>query len=199
MEEIANWLSRNEYVLRSGGADGADLAFERGAHDKCEIYLPWKGFGGSNSNLIVQSSVMFRTAMIMAERIWNYRFNNKNVAIQWNILKTSTKLLMCRNVYQVLGADLSTRSEFVLCWTPGGEITGGTAQAIVLAKFTKIPVLNLFDPDLRLKMISMIHENLSPHNIPWSNYDNTKNELAQHDQESGRNPDNDQRIREVKW
>ena len=42
MTEIATLLERRRYVLRSGGAEGADLAFENGisiSHNK-EIYRP---------------------------------------------------------------------------------------------------------------------------------------------------------------
>jgi len=43
MTKIAQRMSEKGFVLRSGGAKGADEAFENGAGEK-EIYLPWRGF-----------------------------------------------------------------------------------------------------------------------------------------------------------
>jgi predicted Rossmann fold nucleotide-binding protein DprA/Smf involved in DNA uptake len=47
MTRIAMRMAELGWVLRSGGAKGADYAFEKGAGDKKEIYLPWRGFGGA--------------------------------------------------------------------------------------------------------------------------------------------------------
>jgi hypothetical protein len=61
------------------------------------------------------------------------------------------KSLMARNSHQVLGADLRSPVDFVVCWTPDScesettraPITGGTGQAIALADRWGIPVVNL--------------------------------------------------------
>jgi len=58
MEKIARRLADRGFTLRSGGADGADTAFERGAGSgSTEIYLPWKGFNSSSSPLYDLSSM----------------------------------------------------------------------------------------------------------------------------------------------
>ena len=47
MEHWADTLARDGWVLRSGGAPGADSAFERGAlAGTTQIFLPWPGFEG---------------------------------------------------------------------------------------------------------------------------------------------------------
>src|SRR5215217_6010795 len=48
MTEIARVLEEHGYILRSGGAGGADSAFEKGVkvHENAEIFLPWEGFEG---------------------------------------------------------------------------------------------------------------------------------------------------------
>ena len=56
---------------------------------------------------------------------------------------------MGRNGYQVLGYDLKTPSKFLICWTKDGKETGGTAQAMRIAKDYKIPVYNLFFEECR--------------------------------------------------
>ena len=44
MHRVAHRLSEMGYTLLSGGAGGADSAFEAGCFSKKEIYLPWPGF-----------------------------------------------------------------------------------------------------------------------------------------------------------
>ena len=45
----------------------------------------------------------------------------------------------------MLGDDLDQPVSFVVCWTPGGEVTGGTGQALRIAADPQynIPVFNL--------------------------------------------------------
>ena len=50
---------------------------------------------------------------------------------------------MGRNSYQVMGKELNDPVLFVLCWTHLGQGSGGTGQAIRIAKHQGIPVLDL--------------------------------------------------------
>ncbi len=50
-------------------------------------------------------------------------------------------MLQARNCYQILGEDLKTPSLFVVCWHTG---SGGTTQAVRLARKHNIPVFNLY-------------------------------------------------------
>lgn len=142
MEVISTTLAQNGLILRSGGAGGADMAFERGC-DKVnvllkEIYLPWKGFNGNPSALY---HVCDRAMEIAADVIGS----------RWKHMKPAVKKLMARNVYQVLGKNLDTPSSFLVCFTPDGCLnkatrsikTGGTGQAIAIASERNIPVYNL--------------------------------------------------------
>jgi hypothetical protein len=52
---------------------------------------------------------------------------------------------MSRNSYQVLGKDLKTPVEFVLCWTKDGTASGGTGQALRIAKDHNIPIFNFYN------------------------------------------------------
>jgi len=127
------------FVLRSGGAAGADESFESGVESFCEanavsadvlreIYLPWKGFRKNQSDLWGSD----KPARLMAKE---YHPN-------WPILSCSGRDFHARNCYQILGRDLQTPSSFVLCWTPEGAITGGTGQALRIAQDHGIPILN---------------------------------------------------------
>lgn len=68
MTRIAYRLEREGYVLRSGGADGADSAFERGVQspDNAEIYLPKPRFNGNASPLHSFDAETERAAMAIA-------------------------------------------------------------------------------------------------------------------------------------
>jgi len=130
-ENIGRYLGKNNFVLRSGHATGADQAFERGCDvvkGEKEIYLPWKGFEGSKSDLIVSDFKAFK----IAEKFHTH----------WHNLKQGGKKLQARNSHQVLGKDLNTPSKFIICWTKNGKDVGGTSQAIRIARYYEIPIFN---------------------------------------------------------
>lgn len=126
------------FCLRSGGAAGADESFERGVDDWAathdadsllkEIYLPWKGFRKNQSDLWGSD----KPARMLA----------KEYHPRWDIVSCAGRDFHARNCYQILGRDLQTPSAFVLCWTPEGKISGGTGQALRIAKDRGIPILN---------------------------------------------------------
>jgi hypothetical protein len=129
MTEIASRLSLLGYTLYSGGAPGADTAFELGSTDST-IFLPWSGFnahvGDYGEYVIPPKNLDFVN-----------RFHPKPSS-----LTSSGILLMNRNTYQVLGPDLKSPVDFVLCWTKDGKASGGTGQALRIAKAYNIPVFN---------------------------------------------------------
>lgn len=130
-KNVAVYLANKGFVLRSGGANGADKAFENGCdgvRGKKEIYLPWKGFEGSNSNLIVSNPKAFEIAKLFHP--------------YWHNLSQGAAKLQARNSHQVLGKDLETPSKFIICWTKNGSGSGGTGQAIRIAKHYDIPIFD---------------------------------------------------------
>jgi hypothetical protein len=70
----------------------------------------------------------------------------------WNNLSHAAKKLMTRNTFQILGYDLNTPVSFVVCWTLGGKIQGGTGQALRIAKDMNIPIFNLYNKDCLYKI-----------------------------------------------
>lgn len=140
MIELAQIAAQHEWTLNSGGADGADRAFEMGCDlvkGQKQIYLPWENFNNNGSNLIILNDNQYKIASAIHPR--------------WDILRPRAKNLMARNVCQVLGSDLKTPVKCVICWTPDGcetfekygKSTGGTGMAIALASINNIPVFNL--------------------------------------------------------
>jgi len=127
-------LANKDFILRSGGAEGADKAFENGcdfADGMKEIFIPWKGFNRSDSKLYPPSD----EAMKLAESFHP----------AWNNCTPAAKLLHARNGHQILGKDLKSPVDFVLCYSPGGFKSGGTSQALRIAKKYNIPIHNFYD------------------------------------------------------
>lgn len=152
MTNHARMLQARNFVLRSGGAAGADSAFIRGTTPKCrEIFVPWRGFSVWSDEIVVSNSEILEEAMRIAE---HYHPN-------WRACSDGARLLHSRNVMQVLGADLRTPSSFVVCWTPNGKDVGGTAQAIRIARDKDIRVYNLADEDENLLFLRMINGEFS--------------------------------------
>ena len=142
MVQIAEQLAHEGWTLRSGGADGADSAFEEGcdiANGKKEIYLPWRGFNGSDSPLYKVSGMAFEIA--------------RSFHPAWEKLSRGGRLLMARNCYQVLGADLNSPADFIICWTGPG---GGTTQALRIAKSRGIPAINMREMDWKERLDSIL-------------------------------------------
>ena len=129
MTQLAREFGKRGWTLRSGGASGADTAFEEGAGAK-EIYLPWAGFNGNDSKLYQPAG---KESFEIAARFHP----------AWERCSDTVRKLHARNVHQVLGQDLKTLSEVVVCWTHGGNLVGGTAQALRIAKHYDIPIFNL--------------------------------------------------------
>lgn len=135
MTQAATQLSYHDLILRSGGAEGADTAFEQGADRYLkEIYIPWNGFNGRYTN-----NVGVIVPHVSEEAYDLARFHHPN----WQACSAGARKLHIRNCFQILGADLKTPALFVLCWTPGGMGTGGTGQAIRLATYHDVPVFDL--------------------------------------------------------
>lgn len=164
MELLAIRLGKLGYILRSGGAGGADTAFELGVVDPKlkEIYIPWGGFGNGSpekrfdgiekkyhnpekGNYALQNLGYEEAAMKIAGRLHP----------AWGACSRGAKSLHSRNIHQVLGQDLQTPVDFIIAYAKTdkhGTPKGGTAMAISLADMRGIPVYNLYIDDDRKKL-----------------------------------------------
>lgn len=133
MHHLAKKLANQDVILRSGGACGADLAFEYGcnkAQGAKEIFRPYQA-----TLAAMELAAQFHPA--------------------WDRLPEYSKRLHGRNSFQVMGRDLVTPSSCLICWTPDGCIhhdqrsieTGGTGTAISIASKFKVPTYNLARKD----------------------------------------------------
>ena len=65
----------------------------------------------------------------------------------WDKCNEWARGMHSRNCHQILGYDLQSPVDAVICWTPNGKIQGGTATAIRIALKYNIPVFNLGTKD----------------------------------------------------
>lgn len=148
MEDFAMKMAKEGYVLRSGGADGADWAFETGCRLKDgakEIYLPWDGFSKMEHNpkrgyYAPKEDEVYTRAEEIASKIHP----------AWDRLTQGAKRLHTRNVYQVLGQELNDPSKFLLCYAKpsGNSISGGTRTAWEVAKMFGVPCFNMYHEEV---------------------------------------------------
>lgn len=123
MTTLATRLAQNGWSLRSGGAAGADTAFQRGA-GLHTIYTP-------------RSPLNWPSLMLHASQFHP----------NWSACQRKGEFvcrLHARNSAIILGPTLDTPVNLIICWTPGGLISGGTGQALRIAAAAHIPVINLF-------------------------------------------------------
>ena len=145
MYDLAAWLAKGSWILRSGGASGADTAFENGTKD-----------GGGEADIYYAEDGIRVDALALAAQHHP----------AWNRCSDYAKRFHARNCFQVLGDDLRTPAKFVCCWTPDGatgitsQVTGGTGQAIRLAYANHIQIFNLALPDHLSRIQTTIYRHI---------------------------------------
>lgn len=176
----ATSLEKKGYKLRSGAALGADSAFQHGIlnPNNAEIFIPYRGFE------ITMLKTDQRFKYIVPEENKSKYFEANNLMMKndlykdWRFAKKdSTIKLHNRNIFQILGNNLSQRekSKFCICYTPCGSSSydetnrnsGGTATAINAGSFYNVPVFNLKNKSDAERIISFILENKN--DINYSN------------------------------
>jgi hypothetical protein len=128
LQDIAESLSQEGWMLRSGGAAGSDTAFASKAGDNKEIFRPKD-----------QSPPLAYEIAAAHHPVWEQ-------------LNDYVKSLLARNAQIILGQNCDDPVDKVICWTPYGQIidgkkivTGGTGHSIRIAETYNIPVENHCD------------------------------------------------------
>ena len=122
MTKIGSYFGTKGLILRSGGAYGADIAFEIG----CDIRK------GTKEIYTVESDIP-KEAFNIAKKFHPV----------WDELNEYTKRLHGINAMIILGPELSTPVKLVVCYTCDGLFSGGTGIAMHIAKAYNIPIFNL--------------------------------------------------------
>lgn len=157
MRQFGFQMARHNWMLRSGGAHGADQAFEDGVrkyishlkvtdtrghyakepHGMMAIYCAnYPGGKNRPKEYIVPEE----------DSLPDASYYTKNFHPAPYKLSGFARKLMNRNAYQILGSNLCTPVRLVICWTEDGDRenpAGGTGQAVRIAARYKIPVYNL--------------------------------------------------------
>lgn len=159
MHRIAYMKAKEGFLLRSGGADGADTAFEVGFKTFCAensipfeermcIYLPWVGFNERSGKECVSL-----TSLTVSEKNFLMTCAQK-VHPAFSRLSTGAMLLHTRNILQIRGHEKTGLrcSDEIVYWTPGKiEPTGGTRTAVKFAEYLGLKTQNLNDSIVRKK------------------------------------------------
>ena len=132
------------YIARSGGANGADHVVTQFCPPyQREIYIPWDGFNGlyHNGRDIIRwdFSPVKNDATATAQEV-------RTLLGAPQLTKQSHINFHSRNMMQVLGYNLDTPSDLILCYTDNGEFKGGTASALMLGRELGIKIINLGEP-----------------------------------------------------
>lgn len=138
MIDIAQQLAVHKWILRSGGAQGADQAFMHGAARRAEVFLPWPSYERQQ----VHACAPARVGTHVQDDAIEY---SRTLHPAPEHLKDAVARLHGRNVHIMLGQDIHDPQpvQVVICWTPHGRVTGGTGMALRVAEKLEIPVINL--------------------------------------------------------
>lgn len=124
--------------LRSGGAIGADSAFQKGCSNvggRMDIFHTKRyiRYNGNKNTTLYYNEETLKEAERIAEQFHP----------AWHLCREHARALHTRNTFQILGADLKSPTDFVIAYGPGGLVGGGTSQALRIANASKIPIYNL--------------------------------------------------------
>jgi hypothetical protein len=153
-----------EMQMTSGNCVGMDAAFQagfalavsKGANiaQNHHIYMPFAGFGipvnHSTGTYLMPNDTQLdwtgaKQLAIQHHAVWSKMLE------AGRDMKVKAQPFLIRDVFQVLGHDLQSPVDFVLCATRFAEeckadctaMTGGTAMAIAIADAYNIPVFNM--------------------------------------------------------
>ncbi len=155
MGDIAQTLGEAGVALSTGGADGADRAFETGAlrtDAPITVHTPWPGYNGYRPGRHPETDIDVvhptSTETLQGHR---YDYLAKEHHPYWSRCSRGARALFLRNVSILAGAldddgnNLPVRA--VIAWTPNGlpvgREAGGTGHTLRTAASLDIPCINL--------------------------------------------------------
>ena len=155
MSDVAQVLGDAGFALSTGGADGADRAFEAGAlrtDAPVTVHTPWPGYNGYRSGRDPESDidVIYPRAGDTVRGTSFLHLARKHHPA-WDRCRRGARALFLRNVSILAGAldDEGTvlPVSAVIAWTPNGRAhgreAGGTGHTLRVAADLGIPVVNL--------------------------------------------------------
>lgn len=167
------------YGWRSGGADKADEAFEQGVlthpqyqRGTClddlglEIYLPWNGFEPIPGEP-VKKYQDFTKGYIDSSKLAAWPEAQEMATFIHPMgdrirVRRGVFALHTRNMFQPLGRDLRTPSKCVYLFAKptkdGKHVEGGTRSAHSLATYHRIPTVNFYHDEPRIRTVEFLRD-----------------------------------------
>lgn len=158
---------KEDHILRSCEENGSCSAFREGSAYEGEMFIPWEEYNGSFSSYITSE---FDDELIKkAESICLL----PEISPEYSEVEDKVKKVMVRNVFSLLGADLNSKSKFMIYYTPKGELskedcvntpeykTGLTAHQIKIAEYHNIPRFNSAKEEHFDRLLGLANDNNS--------------------------------------
>jgi len=154
MTALARKLDNDGFILRSGGASGADTFFEDGA-THADIFLPWSKFNGRMKPTVGKKEFISKYSKEIASKAERLA---SEVHPAWDNCNGTVRKFHARNAHQVLGRLLDDPTEFVVFWAvpDGDQVKGGTNTAVQMAKNRGIPTYNLYDDEVEERIMKYV-------------------------------------------
>ena len=128
MGRLAGRLAERGWMLRSGGAKGADAAFQGSAPaDLQTIYLPWKEYNNISGGIVLTPNEQVKAQALVRRHHG-----------AWERCGRGARALHGRNAAIINRRRLDEPVQAVICWTPDGAAVGGTATGMAMARATGI-------------------------------------------------------------
>ena len=155
MSDVAQFLGEAGCALSTGGAVGADRAFEAGAlrtDAPVTVHTPWPGYNGYRPGRDLESDIdVIHPKAGDTVRGSSFLHLARKHHPAWDRCRRGARALFLRNVSILAGAldddgtVLAVRA--VIAWTPNGgshgREAGGTGHTLRIAAELGIPVVNL--------------------------------------------------------
>lgn len=162
---VAETITRHfGMVLRSGAAEGADTAFQKGVCNVdpkyCQIWTPWNSFRPKEQHVGFPSCSYITPTTEMFEKS-RKAFIDTGIIPWFDNMKQGAQKLHGRNFYQVAGKHgepLSRICIYIADEDANGEVKGGTRSAVLVSRHYDIPTYNLRIKEQRELLLSKIEK-----------------------------------------
>jgi hypothetical protein len=152
VKNIVSKLDKANFVLRTGGLEGAEETAETSVTNQLniELHLPWKEFAGKTSKFMYSNELVKGIA-----KIFQPSFDTLPLPVQG---------FLSKNVRLVYGKDGKSPAMFVVVYSEDGAEspsektpkTGNILHVLSLAAATHIPIFNLGKPDAEERLYQFL-------------------------------------------
>lgn len=155
IEKISTYLNFKGYTLVVNSIEGIKNLFENGSEFRKEIFIPFDGFNGKYNTDVGVYSLDFIGKVFSSskERMCKAINIARKFHPNFDQLDDKDKLTIVCCSYQILGLNLDTPVDFVVCYTLDGcesnttctKETGVIGQSISIAHYYNVPIFNLYN------------------------------------------------------